>query len=147
MCIYGAYYEGIKQEVAKYCYFLKRKIWTVCEITHHPPGEGSQVLLTIFLSLPGFLSAGRKQIAYQLSSVIYYLTHNWLLFLHWAMKNLEPPDVLCVCVCVCVCVCGVHVTTGTIITGGKRKLSGPKCRWENNIKILRLLSSGMRQVW
>lgn len=76
------------------------------------------MLLTIFLSLPGFLSAGRKQIAYQLSSVIYYLTHNWLLFLHWAMKNLEPPDVLCVCVC------GVHVTTGTIITGGKRTLFG-----------------------
>jgi len=99
------------------------------------------VLLKIFVSLPGFLSAGRKQIAYQLSSVIYYLTRNWLLFLHWAMKNLEPPGVLSVC--------RLHVKTGTIIRGGKRTLSGSKCRWENNIKILRLLYSEMRHlaVW
>lgn len=59
-------------------------------ITHRPDGQFSQVLLTIFATLISFLSAGRKQIAYQHSSVIHYLTHIRLLFLHWAVKRQGP---------------------------------------------------------
>jgi hypothetical protein len=66
------------------------KISTAGVIMHKPSGQWSQVLLTIFATLSGFLSAGRKQIAYHLSSVIHYLTHYRLLFFHWAVKRRDP---------------------------------------------------------
>jgi len=90
------------------------------------------VLLTIFVSLPGFLSAGRKQIAYQHSSLIYYLTRNWLLFHHWAVKKLEPPGVLCVCV-------DCTLKQAQFLGEESEQFRDLSVDGKNNIKILRLL--------
>lgn len=82
MCIYDVYCEGIKhwklqnavfkeENLNRLCYNAQ-STWTVV------PGAAHNLRVTSRLPF----SWQEAHIAYHLSSVIYYLTHNWLLFLH-----------------------------------------------------------------
>jgi len=111
--------------------FFKTKISTAYVIMHKPAGPWTQVLSIIFVTLPDFLSAVRKQVAYHHSSAIRYLTHSWLLFFHWAMKRRgEARAVSCHRY-----LCRSYVLSGALHEGREEKtFARPKRGWQNTIK-------------